>query len=491
MHFLRKAVAGLLVALLQCSILVPAQSTLSVTQTVNQRRTIGVLSASPSSGLTAGTNVTFSYMLQTAGAPIPLGEAVQFMDGTTALGVAQTIASVSASNLLPYSQLAISNGWSPTGSAPVITANAANGPDGSINSATQLLFPDTTSTSSGVLMAVPGTAYAGLPMTLSVWAESVSPTTLTVALADSPSLAAFGSNACALTSSWQRCTFSYTFPNNAGTGFSAQFSLSGAAAQTLNLWGAQVEQASAAGPFVSTIGTARPSGGQGGSVTFPYSLFLQGSHSITVVYAGDANIVSSTSNALILNFGKASPGIALSANPATASTYGQPVTLTAQLSFPATYPANVPTGLVQFLDGGVSLGAGSVGSDGSASVTLTAGTLLPAGTHSITAVYGGDAQFNGVTSTALSYTVAKVSLVTISVTSSENPSTYGDSVTLSIVVASQLGATPTGTVSVLDGTTSVGTTSLDSTGTGTLTVPLFTAGTHTLTVSYSGDGNYN
>jgi hypothetical protein len=488
MRFLRKAVSVLLVTLLQCSILAPAQSTLTVTQTVNQRPTMGVLTASPSSGLTAGANVTFRYILHTAGAPTPTSEVVQFMDGTTAIGVAQAIASVSASNLLPYSQVSISNGWSLTGAVPAITANAANGPDGSINSATRILFPDTTSASSGVLMAVPGTAYAGLPMTLSVWAEATSATTLTLALADSPSVAASGTNTCALTSNWQRCTFSYVFPTSAGTGFSAQFSLSGAAPQAVNVWGAQVEQASAAGPFVSTIGTARASGAQGGSVSFPYSLLLAGTHPITVAYAGDANFVASTSNTLILNFGKATPGIALSSNPATSSNYGQSVTLTAQLSGSSTDPANIPTGSVQFMDGGVSLGAGTIGADGSASVTLTA---LPAGTHSITAVYGGDAEFNGATSTALSYVVAKASLVTISVNSSENPSTYGDRVTFSIVVASQLGATPTGTVTVMDGTTSLGTASLDSTGTGTLTVPLFTAGTHTLTVSYSGDGNYN
>jgi hypothetical protein len=485
---LRKAVSGFLIALLQCSILVPAQSTLTITQTVNQRQTIGVLTASPSSGLTSGANVTFRYILHTAGAPAPTGEAVQFLDGTTAVGVAQAIASVSASNLLPYSQLSTANGWSLTGSVPVMTANAANGPDGSINSATRLLFPDTTSASSGVLMAVPGTSYAGLPMTLSVWAESTSAATLTLALADSPSVGASGSNTCALTSSWQRCTFSYVFPISAGSGFSAQFSLSGAGPQAVNLWGAQVEQANVAGPFVSTIGTARASGGQGGSVTFPYSLFLKGTHSITVAYAGDANLVASTSNALILNFGKATPGIVLSSNPTTTSTYGQSMTLTAQLSGSSTDPADIPTGSVQFIDGGVSLGAGPVGTDGSASVTLTA---LPAGTHSVTAVYGGDTEFNSATSTALSYAIAKATVLTISVSSSENPSTYGDSVTLSIVVASQLGATPTGTVSVMDGTTSLGTASLDSTGAGQVTVPLFTAGTHTLTVSYSGDGNYN
>jgi len=466
-----------------------AQSNAAVTETVNKRHTLGVLTASPSTSLTADENITFSYVLDTAGAPAPTSETVQFMDGVSSIGAAQAITSIAGSNLLPYSQITTTHGWTTTGSAPTITANAVNSPSGSANTATQIAFPSTTSSSSGVQMSVTGTAYAGLSMTLSVWAESATPTTLTLALADSPSVAASHSTTCAVTSTWQRCTLTYTFPSNAGTGFSATLSSVGvSAAQTINLWGAQVEQAITAGPFVSTIGTARPTGGQGGAVTFAYSDLSQGSHSITVAYAGDSNFYTSTSNAVSLSISAATPTIALSASPVSPSAYGTSITFTAALTAPSGDPADVPTGTVQFFNGSTLLGSGTVNGSGNATLTLVGATALPTGTNSITAVYGGSTEFNTVTSSALSYTVTQIAGA-VTVTSSLNPSTYGDSVTLSIAVSSSVGITPTGSVTIMDGATNLGTLSLIS-GATTLTVPVFTAGSHTITVTYSGDNNY-
>jgi len=411
------------------------------------------------------------------------------MDGATAIGAAQAITGISGSNLLPYSQIKTVNGWTTTGTAPTITPNAVNSPSGSTNTATQIAFPSTTSSSSGVQFNVTGTAYAGLAMTLSVWAESATPTTLTLVLADSPAVAASNSTTCAVTSTWQRCTLTYTFPANAGTGFSATLSSVGvAAAQTINLWAAQVEQATLAGPWVSTIGAARPTGGQGGAVSFSYSLLSQGSHSITVAYAGDSNFYGSTSNAMSLSIAAGTPTIVLSASPVSPSAYGTSITLTAALTAPSGDPADVPTGTVQFFDGITLLGSGTV-SSGNATLTLVGATALPVGIHSITAVYGGSTEFNTVTSSALSYTVTHIA-ATVTAVSSLNPSVYGDSVTLSILVASTVGVTPTGTVSVMDGATNLGTPTLDAGGAYSLTIPLFTAGSHTVTVTYSGDNNY-
>ena len=77
---------------------------------------------------------------------------------------------------------------------------------------------------------------------------------------------------------------------------------------------------------------------------------------------------------------------------------------------------------------------------------------LVAGTNSITAVYSGDSNFyktstGGSTATALSQTV-KPAMTATSVSSSLNPSTYGDLVTFTAVVsnASATAATPTGSV---------------------------------------------
>ncbi len=484
-----------LLAILLLSQAASAQSTGTVTQTVNQRNTIGAVTVSPTSGLTTGDTATFSYTLHTAGAPVVTTETVQFMDGATPIGTAQTLGSLAGSNLLPYSQVDTGHSWTTTGTAPpTLTINTGTGPDGSTSSATQVVYPSTLANTSAMFYAVPsGTNYANLPMTLSVWAKSAAPTTLTLTLADNPSVAASQSSTCAVTSTWQRCTLTYTFPAGAGTGFSVALASVGVATQTISLWGVQVEQAASAGPYVSTIGTARPTGGAGGTVSFPYALLQPGTHTITVVYAGDANFVGSTSNALTVVVSDETPPIALTVLPVSPQTYGTSVTFTAVVTTPAGNPGDVPSGTITFLDGATTLGSGAITMvAGSASVTLSGASALAVGSHSITAVYSGDTHFTTVTSTILTYVVTKVS-ATVTPSSSPNPSTYGDSVTFSVTVSSLTGATPTGTVLVVDTTTSttLGTITLVG-GTGSLpATSLLTAGTHTITFTYSGDSNYN
>ncbi|MGB8647349.1 MAG: Ig-like domain repeat protein, partial [Anaerolineae bacterium] len=91
--------------------------------------------------------------------------------------------------------------------------------------------------------------------------------------------------------------------------------------------------------------------------------------------------------------------VATSGSP---STYGSAVTFTATVSgSPAT-----PTGTVNFLDNGTTIGACNAQTlDGTGHATCTTSTLT-LGTHSnITAVYGGDRNYFGSTSTALSQVV--------------------------------------------------------------------------------------
>ena len=64
----------------------------------------------------------------------------------------------------------------------------------------------------------------------------------------------------------------------------------------------------------------------------------------------------------------------------------------------------IPTGTVQFFDGTTSLGNGTLAAG---SATLATTTLTP-GTHSITAVYNGDANLGGSTSPAVSQYVGTV-----------------------------------------------------------------------------------
>ena len=84
---------------------------------------------------------------------------------------------------------------------------------------------------------------------------------------------------------------------------------------------------------------------------------------------------------------------------------------------------------MQFLDGATVLGSAAI-SGGQAQLTTRA---LPVGTNSLTAVYGGDANYVSSTSSAVQQTVAKItSNTTLAVNPS--PATLGQTVTLSATV---------------------------------------------------------
>jgi acid phosphatase len=102
-----------------------------------------------------------------------------------------------------------------------------------------------------------------------------------------------------------------------------------------------------------------------------------------------------------------------SANPAAA---GQSVTLTATVSS----ASGKPTGTVTFTDGSNTLGAAPL--NGSGVATLTTSSLAP-GSHSITAAYGGDANFTSSTSAPYSLTVhaPAPSLTAAPVVNGDNP----------------------------------------------------------------------
>jgi hypothetical protein len=93
--------------------------------------------------------------------------------------------------------------------------------------------------------------------------------------------------------------------------------------------------------------------------------------------------------------------LASSLNP---SIYGSPVTFTATV----TGSGPTPTGTVTFKEGSTSLGSGAL--NGSGAATFVISTLPVAGPpHAITAVYGGDGNFGGSTSSAVAQTVDKAS----------------------------------------------------------------------------------
>jgi Bacterial Ig-like domain (group 3)/FG-GAP-like repeat/Abnormal spindle-like microcephaly-assoc'd, ASPM-SPD-2-Hydin len=81
---------------------------------------------------------------------------------------------------------------------------------------------------------------------------------------------------------------------------------------------------------------------------------------------------------------------------------------------------------------------------------------------------------------------------TTSLSSSQNPSNFGQAVTFTATVTGQQGfykGMPTGTVSFYDGTTNIGKSNLNS-GTATLTTSTLAVGTHSMTATYNGDTNF-
>jgi len=126
-----------------------------------------------------------------------------------------------------------------------------------------------------------------------------------------------------------------------------------------------------------------------------------GAHSVTAAYSGDATNAASISAVLTQTVNKvaSTTGIATSLTPSLA---GSSVTFTATVS------GSAPAGSVTFKDGSTSIsGCSAVGLTGSGNVqtALCATASLVAGTHSITAIYIGDASNNGSTSAALSQVV--------------------------------------------------------------------------------------
>jgi hypothetical protein len=215
-----------------------------------------------------------------------------------------------------------------------------------------------------------------------------------------------------------------------------------------------------------------------GVATLSTSALSVAGHSITAVYAGDGSFTTGTSPVFPQAVGKSGSQTSVASNP-NPSVFGQPATFTATVA--AVAPgAGTRTGTVTFYDGGVAFGTAAVSAGGTASLA-TAG--LAGGVHAISAVYGGDGNFTGSTSSNWVHTVSPAGTAT-ALASSANPSALGQSVSFTATVTSTAGV-PTGTVTFLDGATTLGSAAL-SAGAGTFSTAGLAAGAHSITAVYGG-----
>jgi uncharacterized membrane protein len=220
---------------------------------------------------------------------------------------------------------------------------------------------------------------------------------------------------------------------------------------------------------------------------FSFATLGVGNHSITATYVGDSNFnAGSSTPAVPESVTKASDttAVASSSSPAL---FGQAVTFTAIIRV-APPGAGAPTGMVTFMDGSSVLAAGVTVMQGQATFSTSS---LAVGNHVITAAYAGDSDF--VASNSSNYgEIVKKAGTTTAVSSSANPASVGQLVTLTatIHVSAPGAGTPTGRVTFQDSATVLGTATLSSTGQATLAISSLSLGNHTITALYAGDTDF-
>jgi Bacterial Ig-like domain (group 3) len=209
------------------------------------------------------------------------------------------------------------------------------------------------------------------------------------------------------------------------------------------------------------------------SITFASA----GPRTITASYPGDGNFASSASSSVSQGVNAASTTTTITSEAPDPSTVGQAYTVNYAVAVTAP-GAGTPTGTVTVSDGAViCANTVAAGSCSLASVTP--------GTKTLTATYGGDANFTTSTSPGVSHTVNLTGTTTTISSATPDPTVAGQPVTVAFTVTSA-GGTPTGTVTVGDGTFGCSATVAVGSCQFTPTV----VGTRILTATYSGDANF-
>jgi hypothetical protein len=168
----------------------------------------------------------------------------------------------------------------------------------------------------------------------------------------------------------------------------------------------------------------------------------------------------------------------------TIRTSGSPSLVTQPVTFTATItgaygPVSNGT-VVTFYDNVTEIGTGTTANGAVQLITSS----LAAKSHTIHAAYPSSAFFKASTGTVTQ--IVNLYVSTTTVTSTPNPSAYGQAVKLVATVVSGAPREPTGTVTFKQGTTALGT-AIVSGGTAVLSTKKLPAGTLTITASYNGD----
>jgi uncharacterized repeat protein (TIGR03803 family) len=164
---------------------------------------------------------------------------------------------------------------------------------------------------------------------------------------------------------------------------------------------------------------------------------------------------------------------------------GKNMTLTATVTSPG---GGTPTGKIYFYDSNFDQGTGPMFKIALKSgVAKIKASLWPLGSNIITAIYTGDSNYSMSTSASFLQIVQESTTTTL--TSTPNPSVYGQTVTFTAQVTCNLGAPPDGeSVTFVKGKTTLGT-GLLSGGSASFVTLTLKVGTTAVTAVYGGDTN--
>jgi len=470
-----------------------------VSEVIQEQVTVTIASSSPNDTSAFGSTVIFTSTVSVSGGLSVTG-AVSFYNGATYLGSG----TLNGSNIATYATAAL-----PVGSNSITASYTDSNNVSATSSPLTQTVEQTTATS---LSSSVNPSIHGSPVTFTaivVAAGSVVPTG-TVTFLDGATPIGTGTLAAAGTA-----TAAATFPTSALAAGSHTIiasyggdkdnftSTSASLTQTVNIASTTTALSASANPAIAgktvtlTASVTSNGGVAAGTVNFysgnnllgagalngagvatlSTSTLPVGAYTLTAAYQGDSNDTASTSTGVPLTVIQATTSVQLvSSNPS--------VVVTGSVTFTATVSGNggIATGNVTFMDGSNTLGSLAMNASGTATFTTSS---LAVGQHSITAIYGGDANDAGSTSPAVTLTVTAYTTQT-SLAASSTKLTTDQELTLLTGTTSISGGPVTGTITYMNGTATLGSAAVGSNGTATLTINP-AQGSYSITAHYSGD----
>ncbi len=217
-----------------------------------------------------------------------------------------------------------------------------------------------------------------------------------------------------------------------------------------------------------------------------------GTYTVVASFPGTADYAPTTAAPVTFTIGKGSPTVSISTSGGS-SVFGQPVTLTANL----TAGAGQASGTVTFYDGSTPLGTAPLNSAGTA--VLTVSSLAPGG-HAITASFGGNADDLPASSapSSLSVTRAAAHIVLVPQPVFRKRKLISLGLRAEVQALAPGAGVPTGTLTFeVQGkvkhkvkTIVLGTAALDGAGEATITAKANQVLKKSITILYNGDADF-